>query len=57
MTKPASIFDQEDPDIEEQALREAEAQADAGKLVDHADVAAWLDELAKGNRIPPPKCG
>ena len=57
MTKPASIFEREDPDIEETALREAEAQADAGKLVDHADVAIWLDELAKGNPIPPPKCG
>ena len=57
MTEPVSIFDQEDPDIEEMALREAEAQADAGKLIDHADVAIWLDELAKGNRVSPPKCG
>ena len=55
MADPASIFDQEDPDIEEQALRDAEAQLDAGMGINHTDVSVWLAELAKGNRIPPPK--
>lgn len=55
MAEPASIFDSEDPDFEEQALREAEAQLDAGKGIDHAEVSAWLAELAKGKRISPPK--
>jgi predicted transcriptional regulator len=57
MADPASIFDFEDEDAEEQALLEAEAQLDSGQGVDHVEVAAWLDELAKGNRLPPPKCG
>ena len=55
MADPATIFDSEDPNFEEKALREAEVQLDAGKGIDHAEVSAWLAELAKGNRIPPPK--
>gem|GEM_PF-6396118 len=42
---------------EARALLEAEAQLDAGQSVEHAEVSAWLEELAKGNRQPPPKCG
>jgi predicted transcriptional regulator len=57
MAEPASLFDIEDDEAEERALLEAEAQLDAGQGVDHAKVSAWLDELAKGHRLPPPKCG
>ena len=57
MANPATIFDIEDEQIEEQALREAEAQLDAGQGVDHAVVSAWLDQLAEGRRMPPPTCG
>jgi predicted transcriptional regulator len=56
MAEPASLFDTEDNEAEERALLEAEAQLDAGQGVDHAEVSAWLDELAKGNILPPPKC-
>lgn len=55
MADPVSIFGSKDPDFEEQALRDAEVQLDAGKGVDHVEVSAWLAELAKGNRISPPK--
>ena len=57
MAEPASLFDIQDEEVEEQALLEAEAALDAGQWVDHDIVAVWLDELAKGNRVPPPKCG
>ena len=54
-TDPASIFDLEpEPDFE--ARRDAEAEADilAGRVLPHETVAAWLDELAKGHKVPPP---
>lgn len=36
------------------AIREGIAQADAGDLVDHADVARWLDQWGTdGEREPP----
>lgn len=57
LAQPASIFDIEDAEAEEQALREAEAQLDNGQGVPHDRVVAWLDELAKGNKLPPPTCG
>ena len=56
MGEPASIFDMEDAEVEERALLEAEAELEAGKGVDHADVSVWLEELAKGRRLPPPPC-
>ena len=56
MTEPATIFDSEDAEAEERALREAEAQLDAGRGVPHEVVRTWLQDLAAGRRTPPP-CG
>jgi|RhiMethySRZTD1v2_1073278.scaffolds.fasta_scaffold4113178_2 predicted transcriptional regulator len=55
MSQPATIFDIEDPDAEEQALREAEADVAAGRLVPHSEVAKWLDDLAAGTLRAPPE--
>jgi predicted transcriptional regulator len=50
-----SIFDIE-PDIALEARLDAEAEADyqAGRVVPHEKVRAWLLRLAKGERVPPP---
>ncbi|WP_146747715.1 antitoxin [Paramagnetospirillum kuznetsovii] len=56
MAEPASIFDVDDAAVEEQALREAEAQLDSGHGISHVRVTSWLTELAKGNKLPPPTC-
>ena len=48
---PATIFIPEDPDAEERALQEAEADLEAGRVVPHADVVRWLDDLAAGTRV------
>lgn len=37
------------------ALAEGEADADAGRMVDHQRVARWLGDLAKGKQAPPPQ--
>jgi hypothetical protein len=50
-----SIFDLE-PDEAFEARLDAEAEADiaAGRVVPHETVAAWLDALAKREKLPPP---
>lgn len=42
-------------DEEEAALREAEADADAGRVVPHAEVAKWLKTWGTPEAGPPPK--
>ena len=51
-----SIFEL-DPDDALEASLDAEAEADiaAGRVVPHERIAAWLDDLAKGKKSPPPK--
>jgi hypothetical protein len=50
-----SIFDTEpDPAFEAQLDAEAEAEIDAGLGVPHERVRAWLLQLSKGDRVPPP---
>ena len=55
MVQPASIFDTEDLDAEERALQEAEADLAAGRVVPHAEVVRWLEDLAAGNVRPRPQ--
>ena len=33
------------------------ADAKAGRVVTHEDVARWLDSWGTENELPPPKCG
>ncbi len=40
---------------EEAALLEAEADADAGRVVPHSEVAKWMQTIIDGNPQPMPK--
>jgi predicted transcriptional regulator len=55
-TEQFSLFDEKE-DAETAARLDAEAEADvaAGRVVPHAKVAEWLEKLARGERVPPPK--
>ena len=58
MKTEASIFDQIDeidPGADERALAEAEADLAAGRVVPHADVAAWLDTWGTPDEKPAPE--
>lgn len=53
-TLETSFFDEIDEAAEAQADVEGLAQLDAGKGVDHAEVAAWLDTWGASNEKPAP---
>lgn len=55
MTEQSKLFVPEDDEAEEQALREADADLEAGRVVPHADVARWLEDMAAGIRRPQPQ--
>jgi len=38
-------------------LAEARADVAAGRLIDAADVDAWIDSLGTGHELPPPHQG
>ena len=38
------------------AIDEGLADAEAGRVVPHEEVARWLDSWGKPNELPPPKC-
>ena len=39
-----------------EAIREGIADADAGRVIDHEPVAAWLESWGTENELPPPRC-
>ena len=49
------IFDIEDPEAEEAALRAGEADIAAGRMVPHEEVAKWLETWGTPDYAPPPK--
>jgi predicted transcriptional regulator len=56
----ASPFETEEEPLalspeEEAALLEAEADADAGRVVPHSQVAKWMQSIIDGNPQPMPK--
>ncbi len=55
-TETKSVFDIE-PDEATEARLDSEAEADyaAGRVVSHQRVLAWLDKLAKGERVRRPR--
>jgi predicted transcriptional regulator len=56
MAKPEpTLFDTPDADADEKAVREGEADADAGRVVPHEEVAAWLATWGTPDEKPPPK--
>jgi predicted transcriptional regulator len=38
-------------------IREGLADAEAGRVVAHGEVARWLDSWGSEDELPPPKCG
>ncbi len=48
------ILDDVSADADERALQEAEADADAGRVVPHARVRAWLKSLGTPDQTPTP---
>jgi predicted transcriptional regulator len=54
MAEPATAFDQTDADAEERALREGEAQLDAGQAIPLADMVRWLESWGTSDELPPP---
>ncbi len=40
-----------------EAIREGIADVDAGRVVDHEAVAAWLESWGTENELPVPRCG
>lgn len=55
MAKPLDIFEPEDDEADAKAIAEAEADVEAGRVVPHDQVRAWLDDLAAGRRRPRPQ--
>ena len=56
MPKPEpSLFDEPDDEADERALQEGEADAAAGRVVPHEEVAEWLKTWGTPEEQPPPK--
>jgi hypothetical protein len=49
-----SVFDFTDLEADERAVREGEAAADAGQVVSHAEVSAWLATWGTTDEKPAP---
>ena len=54
MTPEPSIFDQVDDESETAADAEGLADLEAGRVVPHAEVAAWLDTWGTADEKPAP---
>lgn len=57
MGTPASLFDTQDDDIEEQALLDGEADYAAGRVISHEAMRRWLLSWGTENELTPPECG
>lgn len=51
------LFDELDEEAEEQALREAEADVAAGRVISHEAMTRWFKSWGTDNVLPPPECG
>jgi predicted transcriptional regulator len=54
MKPEPSIFEQDDIEADERAMRDGEAAAEAGRVVPHEDVAAWLETWGTPDETPAP---
>lgn len=54
-TDQPTVAEQADREALRRAVAEARTAAERGELVDHEDVAAWLDDLERGVRRPAPR--
>jgi predicted transcriptional regulator len=50
-----AYLDEQEHQLEK--IREGLADAEAGRVVSHEEVARWLDSWGTANELPPPKCG
>jgi len=50
-----TLFDTPDAEADAKALREGELDADAGRVVPHEDVSAWLRTWGTPGETPAPK--
>lgn len=58
MTKPEpAIFDSVDADAEAAADAAAIASVEAGNIISHEAMKAWLLSWGTANELPPPKVG
>jgi len=53
-TVDPDLFDKADRDADEDAIREGEADADAGRVISHEAFAEWLDTWGTPDEAPPP---
>ena len=54
MKADRGIFESVDPEAEAAADARAEADIEAGRLVDHAEVAAWISKWGTPDERPAP---
>lgn len=50
-----AYLDEQEHQLEQ--IREGLADAEAGRVVSHEEVARWLDSWGTEDELPPPKCG
>jgi len=55
MKRDAAVFDLPDTEADERAMREGEADADAGRVVPHDEVGAWLLKWGTPDQVPMPE--
>jgi len=55
MIPEPSIFDEPDDAADERATAEGEADADAGRVIPHEEVAAWLETWGTPDFKPAPR--
>jgi predicted transcriptional regulator len=51
----AACLDEQEHQLDR--IREGLADAEAGRVVAHEEVARWLESWGTENELPPPKCG
>jgi predicted transcriptional regulator len=42
---------------EAERIAEADADVAAGRLIDEAEIDAWIDSIGTDHELPPPRCG
>ncbi|HEY2482452.1 MAG TPA: antitoxin [Caulobacteraceae bacterium] len=55
LKREPSIFNQPDSEADEAAMREGEADGDAGRFIPHSKVAAWLRSWGTPGEKPAPR--
>ena len=55
MKPEPSLFDKADDEADERAMLEGEADADAGRVISHAEFSTWLSTWGTPEEKPAPK--